>query len=334
MSRLAIFLLFLTSCAVAAGAATPVASPTAGPPGGKFLITCTFNLGYSQYGYPIPARKQVDPIVAPGQPVSAHMHDFYGQQDINNYMFASAQWPLHGDIIAAVSAGQLDPAYNPQITSCPYSDRSAYWYPSPKFNGVFTKSADLDVTWQSPNGVYVATPPFGMAFVVGNSTATSEASEPATVRFTCGDINGPGSPKPMDCIAGGTVTAELRYPTCWDGESRLPQGRGGFPAGIAPQHFVYGTPCPSGTQPMAQMVTEQQFIDPRTDHVMVNPYNADGTLGLSFASGPYYTYHGDFINMWSETLHVWIETCLNKRAVLASSGGYFRVDKCPDVTFG
>jgi hypothetical protein len=326
--RLTLVFVLLTSCATVASATAPSASPTTGPPGGRFSVTCGFNLGYSAQGYPIPARVQVDPIVAPGKQVSAHMHDFYGEQEITDYMFASANWPLTGDVVAGYQAGLLDPGYQPKSTSCPYSDWSAYWYPSPKFNGAFTNSSNLTVTWQSPDGVYVATGPFGETFVVGNSLATSEASEPATVSFNCGNIDGPQSPKPVDCTGKGKVTAQLLYPDCWDGNDMLPQGTGANPAGIAPSHFTYGSPCPSGTQPMAQMVTRQTFIDPRTYTVMVNPFNADGTLGLSFSSGPYYTYHGDFISMWSVALKILTETCLNHRLLLADRGGYFHVDHC------
>lgn len=288
-------------------------------------MTCAFNLGY----YPaaaIPARRQVDPIVSPGIPVSAHMHDFYGWQEISDYMMAWVSWPLTPHF-------ENDPGYNPQVTSCRnYGDWAAYWFPTPQFNGSSILSGDLQETWQSPAGVYVATPPFGMTYVAGDSHATSEAGMPSTVRFTCGALNDPGTQRPHDCTGQGTVTAQLTFPNCWDGYNTLPQGTGANPAGIAPSHFTYSNPCPSGTQPLAQLITRQHFIDPRTNAVMVNPNNADGTLALSFSSGPYYTYHGDFLNTWNIGLFYYVETCLNHRPVPATGGnGFIFGGVCPAV---
>jgi hypothetical protein len=321
-------LALLASCAVA------TAQAQSGPPGDRLTMSCFFNLGYYAQGYPIPARKQVDPIVSPGIQVSAHMHDFYGNQDISDYMFAHPIWPLVPGFDREDATHHFDPGYAPQSTSCRnYGDWAGYWYPTPKFNGAFTLSSDLQETWQSPAGVYVATPPFGMAFVAGNSMATSPAQESSRVRFTCGDLDGPGSPSPMDCTSGGTVTAELTFPDCWDGYNTLPFG-GHTPAGIAPSHFTYSTggACASGSQPLAQLVTRQHFIDPRTNAVMVNPFNADGSLALSFASGPYYTYHGDYLDLWNIGLFYYVETCLNHRPVPATGGnGFIFGGVCPVV---
>ena len=125
-------------------------------------------------------------------------------------------------------------------------------------------------------------------------------------------------------VPGGVVTAQVKFPDCWDGTigyDPITHTYPGFdtPTGIAPSHFSYSVNgvCPAGTVPcvpgtmMAQLVTQQTFIDPRTNAPMVNPNNADGTLGLSFSSGPYYTYHADYINTWSHVLGDIVQACLN-----------------------
>jgi len=233
-------------------------------------------------------RKQVDPIVAPGK-TSAHMHDFYGRKDVSSFMFAQAMWPLNS---------RNDPGYQPLPTSClTYGDWAGYWYPTPKWNGTDTSSGSLLLTWQAPAGEIVQAPPFGMAFV---STQ---------VRWTCGDLDGEGFSSPQDCTAsGGHVTAELTYPDCFDGHTQLREGW--FPAGIDPEHFTY-SPCPPNWQRIAQLVTRQHFINPATNQEMVTPFNADGKLGLSFASGAHGTYHGDFLNSWSRGLSFYVQQCVN-----------------------
>lgn len=252
-------------------------------------------------------RLQVDPILQPGIQVSAHMHDFYGRMDVSNYMFAHAAHP------PLLNYGG-DPGAEPEITSCrTYGDWAGYWYPSPKFDGAFIKSGDLKETWQSPAGSQVIAPPFGMAFVAG-SGATSEATMTPYMRYTCGSLDGPEHLRPVNCTGQGPVTAELTFPSCFDGKDRL-AADWSTPAGIAPVHFAYPDAngnCPSShPKRMATLITRQEFIDPRTNAVMVNPLKADGTVGLSFSSGPAYTYHGDYLDMWNVGLWWIIDTCLN-----------------------
>lgn len=288
---------------------TPLSAPRGGSASSgtnRVTLSCVFWQVYQ--------RLQVDPILSPGVPQSAHSHDFYGRQDINDYMFAKAVWPPNPN-------HPTDPGYTPLPSSCnTYGDWAGYWFPSPEWNGTLISTAwnvpggNLLETWQSPAGSTVAPPPWGMTSVVGNSRATSEATEGPHLRFTCGSLDGLGSNAPQDCTGVGPVTAELTFPDCFDGSGQLYFDY--VPAGIASKHFAYsvaGT-CPSAfpTQ-IAQLVTQQHFMDPRTGAQMVNPLNTDGTVGLSFASGPYYTYHGDYLDSWStDTLTPIVNGCLNQ----------------------
>lgn len=265
---------------------TPVPAPT---PGGSFTATCDFYVAYQ--------RAQVDPIVAPGQPVSAHMHDFYGRQDISDYMFAVAAWPPNEQYAS-------DPGWTPLPSSCRnYGDWASYWYPTPRLGGANIDSGDLQETWRSPDGVSVSPPPFGMAFVAQSEHA----------RFTCGDLDDPTGGAPRACPEG-SVTAELTFPDCWDGVAVLHGDY--FPAGIKPTHFTYSDAagCPTNWQRIAQLVTRQHFIDPATGQPLKDPLNPDGSLALSFSSGGWQTYHGDFLNSWNRGLEEFVQRCLNHRA--------------------
>jgi hypothetical protein len=284
----------------------------------RATTTCAKD-GYDSRPVPSGFIAQVDSIVSFGQAQSAHKHGFYGRHDISSTM--SAKIPLN-------AAHLDDPGYQPPaFDNCAtYGDWAAYWFPTPKFNGVDIAPAKLTNTYQAPAGVTVAVPPFGETFVAGDSHATSEATMSSQVSFTCGNIDVTYT-KPTDCtgVPGGVVTAQVKFPDCTDGQvgyDPVTHTYPGFdtPTGIAPSHFSYSVNgvCPAGTVPcvpgtlMAQLVTQQTFIDPRTNSPMVNPYNADGTLGLSFSSGPYYTYHADYINTWNHVLGTIVDQCLNR----------------------
>jgi hypothetical protein len=268
------FLALALTALILSAACAAVPPAAADGPNNRVTLTCAFQLGQGM-------RKQVDPILSPGVQVSAHMHDFYGQHPVTDYMFALAPWP-------PIPQHENDPGYLPRATSCDlYGDWAAYWFPTPKFNGAYTLSGQLQETWQTPAGSLLHAPPFGMTYIVGNSKATSTAEEGAHFRFTCGSLDGPGFTSPQDCTGIGTVTAELVFPNCFDGQNRIANdiidNRNTYddPAGIPFRHFTYGDPCPTGFAPMAQLVTRQHFIDPRTGTTMVNPFNADGSLALS-----------------------------------------------------
>jgi hypothetical protein len=259
-------------------------------------------------------RKQVDPIASFGQAVSAHMHDFSGSLPISSTMAATP----HSRPGFESDPGDIPPGF----TNCPtYGDWPRGWVPSPLFNGVLITPGIVRNTWQSPAGSTVVAPPFGETFIAGDSHATSEATMSEHVRFTCGGLDGPTYTKPTDCTGVGVVTAQVTFPDCWDGTHAWNSPEGfDTPAGISPTHFSYSVngACPPGTVPcvpglaMAQLVMQTTFIDPRTNALMVNPNNADGTLGLSFSSGPYYTYHADYLNTWNHVLDTIVSACLNK----------------------
>jgi hypothetical protein len=273
--------------------------------GAAAMNRVTMTCGVSPKGFDVRYhRQQVDSIVANGQPQSAHMHDFFGRTDISSTM--NSNWPI-------TPGHEDDPGYTPAYSTClTYGDWAAYWFPTPKFNDAVIQPGPLKITWQSPAGTQVATPPFGETFVSGNAKATAAGSDPH-VRFTCGGLDEAGFTIPTDCssVPGGVVTAEITFPDCWDGFKTFDT-----PAGISPNHFSYSTggSCAQGSAPMAQLVTQQQFIDPRTSAPMVNP-NVTAPppppLGLSFSSGPYYTYHGDYINTWNHVLGTVVNACLN-----------------------
>jgi hypothetical protein len=285
-------------------------------------------------------RKQQDPIVAYGQPLSAHLHDGTGRTDFSSTTNSNLPInPAHID----------DPGYQPLGSNCPfYAEWALYIWPAPKLNGVTTLSDATTVTQQAPTGTHVDPAPYGMLSIVGNANA---GTPQANIRFTCGDgtaaqwsgLDGPGSPSPVDCtgVPGGVVTAEAKNPDCYDGQGAVRNPTTGVitfdaPAGISLSHFSYSVngQCAAGSTLIAQIVTQQTFIDNRTtingvanpdyNKQLRNPLNPDGSVALSFASGAYQTYHTDLIvstgNSWRISI---VNQCLNTTIVNACPTGTY-----------
>src|SRR6266566_1820136 len=287
----------------------------------------------------------VDPIKSPGISPSAHDHTHYGIFIVGPTTSAKpiADGAQRGDATNPIQnvpgGGQstiLDPGYGPFLSSClTYSDWAWYAIPTPRNNGVEGQRdrewgwwllrdqlprtvGVMTETWAAPIGAQVYEPPFGMTAIIGNAEATSEAEQDNThVYWTCGDLVTKSS-APRDCSSewrqpggGGLVTAVVAFPNCWDGQNAYP--RFDVQMGIDRKHFYYSDgngSCGTGVM-IAQLFLSVNFGDLDTRRPMVNPLNADGSMKLDFASGPYYTFHSDFGNLWGIQLGWWVAGCLN-----------------------
>ena len=118
-----------------------------------------------------------------------------------------------------------------------------------------------------------------------------------------------GTPPRDEWAYSGVVTAVIEYPDCWDGQNGFPN----FNPHIDRSHFYHSTggDCGDGVL-ITRLYSQYHFWDPRAGHVMTNPTNPDGSIRLSFSSGPYYTLHADFWNDWDISLGGITAGCLNK----------------------
>jgi len=149
-----------------------------------------------------------------------------------------------------------------------------------------------------------------------------DALKVAVVALRDAAANPPAPPPPGAVTAPanewaykGVVIAVVEYPNCWDGQNHYPNFD--VQAGIGRQHFYYADAngsCGNGVK-ITQLYSQYHFFDPTVNHVMTNPVNANGSMKLSFASGPYYTFHADFWNGWSIGLGGLTAGCLNKEKV-------------------
>ncbi len=318
----------LLAAALAAGLSAWSTASAAPTPPHRFVTHCNF--------YPTYQRAQIDPIVAHGQAQSAHSHDFYGDQQIGPDTVAATVLPPS----PPRPAGLLDPGYAPVPSSCgapgtlqDYGDWPGYWFPTALVNGTVTpaynRTGDAAPystetnTWSSPRGSHVLTPPFGMTYVAGSSDATTPSAESSHVAWSCGGLAVTWR-RPHDCTGRGVVTAIAHFPRCWNGlhgwgqngwDGTSPPNYDGA-AGIDPSDFAYGSPCPHGYKAIAQLTTREHFTTP-SGGPLIDPVQ-HGRIILSFASGGWYSYHADFLNLWNIGLKTLVDECLNRSPAAAT----------------
>jgi hypothetical protein len=230
-----------------------------------------------------------DPIVLPDLPGESHLHQFFGNVDIDS-----------------------DPDYSKVIdsdTSCERSsDTASYWAPALldgtggiieplKLTAYYRPGPGIDPTTVEPY-------PAGLMMVAGDAGADGE--QPLEIiAWGCGS-NFVREPSPPDCrneLARQTVSGEeatssrslrlwVTFPDCWDGERLTTYGTGAHVGdsedGACPE---------SHPVPIAQL---QMAID----------FPAPDPAGLSLASGGMWTAHADFWNVWDE-----VRFCINRDLV-------------------
>ena len=291
MKRPAAFFSILV-CLLAAYAVSAHASKTSFVPGikgGKFEVTCKPTA--------IPDQA-IDPIVSPGL-VSAHEHAFFGNKGLTNI------------------SGPTDLQTNAAGTTCVLAqDTAAYWVPvacagpcvpvagGDPTRGPFTnaiKPVKIFAYYFGTQGVQVGQFPSTQMLVGGDAHAIAPWPNKQMIEFHCGNGGSHSSPvrtAPYDCTSAngvrGTdgVVAVIKFPYCLDSAGGMEYGD------------VTTGACPVGDTTLGQ--------------VQIHVHYGNGSKGfqlgseLSFASGPYYTFHGDWMNGWDQTkLQALVSGCLD-----------------------
>lgn len=159
--------------------------------------------------------KQVDPIVATGSPMSAHMHEFFG----NTTTDANSTY-------ASMTAGG---------TTCAFqTDTAGYWAPE------LVAPDGTMVRAQSINAYYRATGSLADDQVSAFPPDLRMVS--ATYFYSCGSV-GYGTALPGNC-GSGALHASIVFPACWDGVNT------DSPDHLSHMAYQSGRGCPS-THPVA-----------------------------------------------------------------------------------
>ncbi len=258
-----------------------------GPQGNiaQFVIECDL----SHFAYD-------DPIVHPFMAGLSHLHQFFGNNDVDSV-------PDYDAVLGA-------------DTSCERrNDTASYWAPALlDERGEVVEPRKLTAYYRPGPGVDPATVepyPAGLMMVAGDAFAEEE--QPVeVVAWGCG-TGARRQPTPPDCrveLDGHDVQLRastglrmwITFPDCWDGETLTTE--------IASSHVAVSVAgsCPESHPvpiPQLQMAIDFPPVDP---------------VGLSLASGSIETGHADFWNVWDQSaLEQEVRLCLNRDLVCGLS---------------
>lgn len=252
--------------------------PIAGPQGStpQFLVECLFSHSASD-----------DPIVYPGQPGKSHLHEFFGNTDVDAYT-----------TVQSLAGGE---------TTCDQPlDKAAYWAPALLRDGQALNAVKSTAYYRPGEGVparSVQPFPAGMVMIAGNSGATGE--QPLSiVAWGCG-AGIERAVLPPVCAEGRDLRLMVTFPDCWDGTNL-----------DSPNHHAHvaysaGGVCPDG---FAVSIPQLQFS--------VEYPVSGSTDGLALASGGLTTGHADFMNGWDQAkLTSEVELCLHREVVCGVASG-------------
>lgn len=238
-----------------------------GPKGGKFEVTCKFS-----------NHRQVDPIVSPGSPMSAHLHAFFANRNVTENSTADS---LRGG-----------------STTCKVLDDTAgYWIPAAyrTDTGALLTPTKIFAYYFGLPGRVTEAPPAGLKMVAGNGHATAPQGK-NIISWSCGNGGHSHSPvkaEPYNCLTEPNVVSQgvvaiVKFPWCWN-------GTGLEPTDVAYGDFTTGA-CPAGFPHLMPQLQEHVHYGNSTS----SPGWQRGDL-MTLSSGPTYTLHGDWINSWIQS---------------------------------
>lgn len=284
MSRL-VAILVLVVAAVAGCADQPQAASSAqavavdpvhrGPQGSvaQFIVQC--DLSHLAYD---------DPIVYPDEPGRSHLHQFFGNNDVDSHPDADA---VRG---AATSCRQA-------------KDTASYWAPALlDAEGKRVEPFGLTAYYRPGIGVdpaHVVAYPRGLMMIAGDAHAAEEQPTDV-VAWSCG-TGASRTVRPTTCAPSTTLRMIVRFPDCWDGRTL---------SGLEfDSYLAYSDDgCPDGfpvAVPQLTMAIDYPPVDPQ---------------GLSLASGDIITGHADFWNVWDQDkLEQEVALCINRDLVCGVS---------------
>lgn len=228
-----------------------------------------------------------DPILMPGRPGAAMLHDFFGNTTTN------------ADSTSSTLMGG-------PTTCLTDADASAYWTPALYDNGRRVVPKRTVTYWlgASRNGP-TAPLPAGLQMIAGDEHATSP--QPLKrVYWDCHANSGPkgtrsDGPKrsaPYACPPNHESRLTITFPNCWDGHSLSAVGQ---------RNVVYPTKqgCPAG-HPVALTLLRMHIFYPNSP---------TGKFTLSMGprmQGSIYSAHADFLDGWkTSAVDQLIRTCLD-----------------------
>ena len=228
-----------------------------------------------------------DPIVHPGHPGAAHLHDY-----------SAARTTGHSSTPDSLRAGG---------STCETAgDTSAYWIPALFEDGerVLPTATRMNSLFYyrrkgAPEGTTVQLFPDGLKMIIGNAHATSPVENPqlgTDIIFKCGPGSTQDLPAPPRQCDSGVMVMSLRFPNCWDGVN--------LDSADHRSHMAYpsGSRCPAS----------HPVVLPRLESFFRYDVGRGPIGDITLSAGPYYTAHQDLFNAWvPSSLNTLIANCIN-----------------------
>ena len=224
-----------------------------------------------------------DPIVYPGQPGAAHLHEFFGNTSTDAYSTTKS-------LLAANTTCEIK------------GDTAAYWVPALYENGKYIpalKASAYYLTGVLHNPHAIEPFPLGLRMIAGDAHATGR-QDLNLVNWNChGRSTGGTALPPASCPADSKLRLRIEFPNCWDGKN--------LDSSNHKSHMAYsrfhGGYCPS-SHPVEMPTMRVGFL-----------WNIDGTYGnITLSSHTALTGHADFWNAWDMAeLTRLVEKCLHGR---------------------
>lgn len=227
-----------------------------------------------------------DPIVWPGQPGKAHMHEFTGNRTINAY-----------STLASLEPGPTDCRLD--------RDNASYWMPVLyDENGTMVNSYHQRAYYRAGSLNPVSHTPHGLRIIAGDANATTPQSAGKAgwqCRSVSPDVNTvPKQSTIPTCPSTDLLEASVVFPNCWDGIN--------LDSLDHKSHMIYskddGTvdTCSSTHPVLIPQLTVAYRYSPGTTNS--NAYLSANNSGL--------TLHADFFNAWHQpTLDALVDRCIN-----------------------
>ncbi len=263
---------------VVVGACSRTAEPVATPPDlpdhrGRFVVSCA----PSHFDYD-------DPLVFPGRHGASHLHEFFGNDAIDE-----------GSRDRAVTAAAVADA----DTSCETAaDRASYWVPALlDGDGRRIPPDGIDAYYRAGRGVDpadVVAYPNGLGIIAGGGP-DREPAPTSVLGWSC-SANPARTAAPPECE--GRLRLRVTFPDCWDGRHLHSDDHR--------DHMTYSGDdgCPA----------DHPIAVPQLELVVRYPVSGDRNLSLS--SGDIDTAHADFWNLWDQkALEREVHACIQRDVV-------------------
>jgi Domain of unknown function (DUF1996) len=250
----------------------------------RFKVTCDFD-----------HHANDDPIVNPGQPGAAHLHDFFGKRNVDS---------------TTTSYSKL--ADGDDKTSCnDAKDLAAYWVPAVSTSAGVVTPVRMTAYYRRGSKTGTIKPfPAGLKVIAGWQSGKPQPA-PDISGWKCSGTEKPQTTPPTSCPTGEWLNMFVRFPDCWDGRNLDSADHRSHMAYSAFSTSARASTCP----------TSHPVPVPSVSYYINFSSLPDGRSVTGIASGGVETVHGDFFNGWDVArLQERVDTCLNGYQRCASGG--------------